>query len=226
VPDSEALARLPGADLVFIWLLAETTAFLVQSLLAGLLPPGAAGVVAAYLVGAGTLLGATLFWLAARSVRPPWSAGVPAAWVLGGLAAGVLLRLVGAAVTLAEQKAVARIVPNNPVLTDPGLFRDPVSVGMLVLAAVGAAPLAEEVFYRGVLFRWLRARLGVASAAVLSGLAFGAAHFDLPLLLPLAAVGAGLAVLLERSRSIWACWVAHACLNAISLALALATVRG
>ncbi len=222
---SESIARLPGSDVAFIWILAELAAGLLQVALGPLLHAPVARLLASYFLIAGTLLAATLWWLSARSVRPDWLARVSPLWLLAGLGAGVVLKLAGGAVALLEQLALPRIVPNNPVVTQPALFRDPVSVALLVLAVVGAAPLVEEIFYRGVLFRWLRGRLGLAAAAGVSGLLFGAAHFDLSLLLPLAVVGAGLAVLYERARSLWPCYVAHACLNAVSLALALAALR-
>ncbi len=223
--DSDAIQRLPGSDLVFVWIMAELGAGLLQVAAVTALRAPVARLLASYFVTAGAFLGATLFWLAARRVRRHWFQRVSPAWLLGGIAAGLLLRLAGAAVTALEQLAVPRIVPNNPVVTAPSLFRDPVSAGALVIAVVVAAPLAEEIFYRGLLFRWLRGRLGLAAAASVSGLLFGAAHFDPTLLLPLAVVGAGLAVLYERARSLWPCYVAHACLNAVSVALALAALR-
>jgi membrane protease YdiL (CAAX protease family) len=223
VRGSEPVRRLPGSDVAFIWIMAELAALLGQSAVAGLVRAPAAQILSAYALSAGSLLAATGFWLAARGVAWPSLAPTRTA---GGLAAGLALKLAGGAVALLEQLALPRIVPNNPVVTQPGLFRDPLSVGLLVLAVVGAAPLAEEVFYRGVLFQWLRGRLRLPTAAALSGLLFGAAHLDLTLLLPLAVVGAGLAVLYERARSLWPCYAAHACLNAVSLALALAALRG
>jgi membrane protease YdiL (CAAX protease family) len=208
-----------------MWIAAELAALLLQALVSSLSRSPAVIVLSGYFTSAIALLAVTGYWLRARGVGRPWGRGVPAAWVVGGILAGVVLRLVGALVTVLEQAVLPRIVPNNPVVTSPRLFRDPLSVALLVVAAVVLAPLAEEVFYRGVVFGWLRGRLGLAAAAALSGLLFGAAHFDLTLLLPLAAVGAGLAVLYDRARSIWPCYLAHACLNAISLALALLALR-
>jgi len=201
-------------------------ALLLQSALSVLVRSPLAQLLAAYLVSAGALLGATVFWLSARRLAASWFTRVSWSWVGLGLLAGLALKVAGGAVTALEQLLVPRIVPNNPVVTDPQLFRGPASVGLLVLATVVVAPLAEEVFYRGVLFRWLRAKRSLATSAALSGLIFGAAHFDLSLLLPLAVVGAGLAVLYARSRSLWPCYIAHACLNATSLALALLAMKG
>jgi membrane protease YdiL (CAAX protease family) len=45
-----------------------------------------------------------------------------------------------------------------------------------LLGTVVVAPLAEEVFFRGVLFRRLLRPLGVASAAIVSAAAFAALH--------------------------------------------------
>jgi len=46
------------------------------------------------------------------------------------------------------------------------------------ILAVAVAPFVEELFFRGFIFGGLRGRLGVAGAAVGSGLLFGIVHFQ------------------------------------------------
>ncbi len=97
-------------------------------------------------------------------------------------------------------------------------------LGVLVLALVVvlAAPLAEEVFFRGLLQRTLRRSMSVVPAVVVSSVAFGLSHFQLLQLPALTAFGLVLGVLAHRSGrlgpSIWA----HVGFNATTVVLLLA----
>ena len=69
-----------------------------------------------------------------------------------------------------------RLVPGN---TQQLFLQHPHGLGILVLALLVtavAAPLCEEVFFRGMLFRLLRARGPLWAAVLVSALAFGLAH--------------------------------------------------
>jgi membrane protease YdiL (CAAX protease family) len=86
------------------------------------------------------------------------------------------------------------------------------------LAALGpvvilVAPLGEETVFRGFLYRGLRRRFTVWPAAMLSGALFGAIHVYPLLMLPLASVGVGLALIYERRQSLLASMTAHAVFN-------------
>jgi membrane protease YdiL (CAAX protease family) len=91
-----------------------------------------------------------------------------------------------------------------------------------------AAPIGEEFLFRGFLYQGLRRRWAPAPAAAISGVFFGLVHLnpttarDLAgtalLVFPLAVLGAGLALLFERRRSILACIGAHAMFNLIGFA--------
>ncbi len=91
-----------------------------------------------------------------------------------------------------------------------------------VPAVVIVAPIAEELFFRGVAFNaWLREH-GYRRALFGSALLFALIHGSLLALLPIFLLGIGLALVYERSRSLLAAIVMHATVNAISVALALA----
>lgn len=99
---------------------------------------------------------------------------------------------------------------------------------MAVLLAVAVAPLMEELFYRGVLFRAIRDRYGFWVGASLSALLFGLVHFvpapwQDTVLLQAAMVFTGFAFawIYERKRTIVASIGAHVVFNVIGITLIL-----
>jgi membrane protease YdiL (CAAX protease family) len=89
---------------------------------------------------------------------------------------------------------------------------------MLLLAGV-VAPIVEETFFRGLLFGWLRSRLPLFVAVILSAAIFAAAHV-IPILLPaLFAVGIILALAYELSGSLWVSILLHALQNSFAVVL-------
>lgn len=87
---------------------------------------------------------------------------------------------------------------------------------LLGVAVVVMAPLNEELFFRGLLFTGLRERWPLLPAIALSGLLFGAFHFNLSVLLPFALIGALFAWAKAESGSIWISIGAHAGVNTVS----------
>ncbi|MBI2843229.1 MAG: CPBP family intramembrane metalloprotease [Armatimonadetes bacterium] len=78
------------------------------------------------------------------------------------------------------------------------------------------APFFEEIFFRGVLYNALRARINVVLAAVLSSAAFAVVHPQLPAgFLPIFSIGAVFALLVEVRRSLVPSIVAHAINNGV-----------
>ena len=87
------------------------------------------------------------------------------------------------------------------------------------VVAVGLGPLAEEVFFRGFLYSGFKDRLGVWPSAVLSSFLFALMHFDPGVLVPFFFTGILLALLYQRTGSLWSCIVAHATQNALAFAI-------
>jgi len=93
----------------------------------------------------------------------------------------------------------------------------------LVFSAVVVAPLAEELFFRGILLQGLwsvsgRAWVGVIGSAVF----FGLIHMVQPqAVVPLATMGLVLGVVRVRYRSLWLCVLIHALFNARTMELVL-----
>lgn len=90
-----------------------------------------------------------------------------------------------------------------------------------ILLIVFAAPIAEEVCFRGLLFGGIRTRLPLWAAALAAGAVFGLLHYTtgwsaVPQLI---ALGAILAVVYEKSDSIWAPIIMHAINNSVALAV-------
>ena len=96
------------------------------------------------------------------------------------------------------------------------------------LAAVIAAPLVEELVFRGVLQRALVGRLGVVTAIAVQAVVFGAVHADptfgsgnIGLVLVLTMVGAAFGVGVHLTGRLGTGIVAHAIFNAVVLAIVL-----
>jgi CAAX protease family protein len=83
------------------------------------------------------------------------------------------------------------------------------------------APPVEEFFFRGFLYQSLRNRIGVWGGAAASGLIFGAIHFKPEYLIPLAMLGAILALLFEKTGSLWPCILLHSLYNGLAYTAAL-----
>ncbi|HEY7659965.1 MAG TPA: CPBP family intramembrane glutamic endopeptidase [Actinomycetota bacterium] len=136
-----------------------------------------------------------------------------AVFVVGGLVVVVLNLISGDAVQAPEQ------VPENLSAT---------GVALTILYAIVIAPVGEELFFRGILFRSLRDRHGRAVGIGGSALAFGLIHFipgpaaDAALLmLVMVFTGAALAYLYERRGTVVAPIAAHMTFNVIGLVLIL-----
>jgi membrane protease YdiL (CAAX protease family) len=95
---------------------------------------------------------------------------------------------------------------------------DPLILGLMAFAAVIAAPLCEEIVFRGYFYPVAKKFAGPWAAAVCSALVFGAAHGNLMALLPLTVFGVLLAFLYEKTGSIWAPVAVHFCFNGATVA--------
>jgi membrane protease YdiL (CAAX protease family) len=87
-------------------------------------------------------------------------------------------------------------------------------LGLLAVAVM--APVAEEILFRGVVFGWLRGRVPVPAAVVISAAILALAHpgwLEWTLLFPVFGVGCVLAILYHDSRSLWPGILVHASIN-------------
>jgi membrane protease YdiL (CAAX protease family) len=141
-----------------------------------------------------------------------------AAWIGVTLLSEILTRLL----ELLGREPEAGVVQEAVSRLDPTV---------LVLAVVLVAPVAEELFFRGVVLQaWLR-EYGERRAVLGSAALFAAIHADIRNLdaligsvvqvVPIFGLGIALALVCLRTRSLLAPMAMHATFNAISLTLAL-----
>jgi membrane protease YdiL (CAAX protease family) len=100
------------------------------------------------------------------------------------------------------------------------------STGLAVLTGffvICVAPPVEEFFFRGFLYQSLRSRVGIFGGAAISGLVFGAIHFKPEFLVPLAILGFVLALLFEKTDSLWPCILLHSLYNSLAFAAAMSS---
>lgn len=142
------------------------------------------------------------------------------------LAAGTAAGLLALAPTSLLAGLSAALQPPPPeylAFLAEQLPRSPVGVAIALVAVAAAAPLAEEIIFRGLLYRLADRRWGAVRAAILTGLFFGIAHWQPWSLFGLVALGVLLGMLYHWTGSLLAPVAAHAAHNAVSLLLLIAS---
>lgn len=90
-------------------------------------------------------------------------------------------------------------------------------LALFFVLAVLMAPVFEEMFFRGFLFRGFANSWGWRWGAVASGAVFGLAHLQPDVFVPLFALGFALAWVYHRTGSLWTSITLHAVFNCISV---------
>ena len=125
-----------------------------------------------------------------------------------GMSAAVSMNVI---VTLSH---IARFSPKyqqvSEVIYSGGLF-------MEIVSAVIAAPILEELFFRGMIYKRLRDMINVKAAVVISALFFGAFHGNLVQFVYAFIIGLMLAYVYEKFKTIWAPVIFHIGANLISV---------
>jgi membrane protease YdiL (CAAX protease family) len=112
----------------------------------------------------------------------------------------------------------AIVQPDNPQNIVEDLGADD-STALLVtgaFAVIVVAPIAEELLFRGFLFRVLRMRMGFWAAALIDGVLFGLVHGSLVIVPVLAFLGVALCWVYERTGSLFPCIAIHVLNNTIA----------
>lgn len=137
-------------------------------------------------------------------------------WIAIAFAIFVIFRLVVIPIAVLLDQLGIRSMQAQALA--PGVSELPAALLMLLMAGI-AVPIAEEIFFRGVVYRWLRDKWGVTVGAVVSGIIFGLAHLEPASVIFTILLGIVLAVVYERSRSLWPPILIHVLNNAFALVL-------
>jgi uncharacterized protein len=98
----------------------------------------------------------------------------------------------------------------------------PTAVVSVLLTGAVIAPIVEELFFRGLIFNALAARMPMLLAALISGIIFGIGHGDLVLFPVLALFGMMQAIIYRVSGNLIVPMIVHAANNAFFLSLMIA----
>ncbi len=135
-----------------------------------------------------------------------------------GIAVGVLLQLVLLPLLyLPILEVFDDLDVEGPARDLVGLAEAPAEIAALVLMTVIAAPLTEEVFFRGLLQGALRDRFGPIGAVALSSLAFAAVHFQVVQFPALLVIGIAHSLLVLATGRIGAALWSHLAFNAVTV---------
>lgn len=135
-------------------------------------------------------------------------------WGLGGYFVALPLVIL---VSLINQKLWQGQGGSNPILPLALEGQDSIALFLFCLTACVAAPMFEEIFFRGFLLPSLTRYVPVWAAIFVSGFLFAIAHLSLSEVLPLATLGIVLGIVYTRSRNLLASMFLHGLWNAGTL---------
>ena len=176
-----------------------------------------AGMLAAVLSIQAVIFGAAAFLMTRWRIRPgnPSSRSSPARSVALGLLAG------GAAVLVTIVVSTLMSLAGYEVSEQPWVMAlvesSPKSFLFLTPWIVIVAPVAEELFFRGYVFRFLSQQAGAGLGYAASSLMFAVIHFHLPLLGFYLLYGLILAYVYQRTSRLLAPIVAHVTINLVGV---------
>ena len=110
----------------------------------------------------------------------------------------------------------------NPLVQALPALADWPAVALLAVLVGGVVPLAEEAFFRGLVYRAARQHLSPLPAGLAVAAAFAAVHLQVVNFLPILVLGWAFAVAVERTGSLVPAVVMHAANNLVALVVAYA----
>ncbi len=135
-------------------------------------------------------------------------------WGFGGYLVAIPLVLL---VSLLNQQIWQGNGGSNPLIFLALQANDGIALAIFFLTAAIAAPVFEEIIFRGFLLPSLTRYMSVTNAIVLSSFIFAIAHLSLSEVLPLMTLGIALGVVYTRSRSLLASMLLHSLWNSGTL---------
>jgi len=154
---------------------------------------------------------------AEQADRSPWPIAIRIAfkWLLISYPLMVLAHLLS--------KGALDLAGFEPRLQEPVRLLqeggDSTQLPLMILMIVAGAPIAEELFFRGVLFRYFHNRMPLYVSLGITAVTFASIHNNLYSFAPLAILGVTLALSYRESNSILSPIVLHASFNTINLVL-------
>jgi len=154
-----------------------------------------------------------LDWFAAGIKSTTWS------WVAVSVAVTLVLIPIVAVVTL-----VAIFLSGQPMENPQLDFLLPEGLSaldafLMLLLAGFIVPFSEELFFRGILYTFLRERWGIWVAVFISSFIFGLIHGNFAVGLTGFLLGVTAALLYEYSKSLWTAVIVHVINNSLKIAL-------
>ena len=233
-PEDFAAPRPPGFGTLLLFtagFLLLTTIFQLIFYLFGALWPALRSPVGQLAAGLVSTIGwglAAWFWVSVRALPPRWLRLAPPrlpirAWVFLALLVPVTL-VFGSnldALVLHVFPALQRPDPQMEFLTEAALG-SPLAWALVIGLGVVAAPLCEELYFRGFALRSLRLRTwGAWPAMTFTAALFAAVHLKIVGFLLLFSVGFVLAAITEWTGRLFPAVLFHALYNGLVLAIAL-----
>ncbi|MCU0569690.1 MAG: CPBP family intramembrane metalloprotease [Oculatellaceae cyanobacterium Prado106] len=135
-------------------------------------------------------------------------------WGVGGYFAALPLMLI---VSVMNQQIWQGQGGSNPLLKIVLEEGDPIALSLFFVTAAIAAPVFEEIMFRGFLLPSLTRYFPVWGAIALSSLIFATAHLSLSEIIPLSVLGAILGFVYTRSRGLLSCMLLHSLWNSVTM---------
>ena len=165
----------------------------------------------------------SVYYLGVRRKSTGWQAvglrPAPSPWIWIAVGISILVIPLAGLIAAAIQLALGQPVqnPQLPFIAPQGFSW----FGMLSMFLLGGilAPIGEELFFRGVIYQWLKRGIGVWPGILVSSLIFGAAHGDLAVGGAAAVLGMVLAGVFEASGSLWPSITIHILNNSVKILL-------
>lgn len=164
---------------------------------------------------------ASLYFFGLVRNKKPWSAlgftRPSPKWAAIGLVIGFFVIPLAAVLTLLIQ-VVLKLPNENPQLEYllPGEFSWGGLLAGLLLVGV-MVPIAEEAYFRGLLFQTMRNRWRMSVSLVASSAIFGIVHGDIAVAGMAFILGVILGWVFERSQSLWTAIIVHAINNSVKI---------
>ena len=136
------------------------------------------------------------------------------AWGLGGFLAALPIVIV---VSLINQQLWQGQGGSNPILPIALSGNDPIAIAIFAFTGAVAAPIFEEIVFRGFLLASLTRYIPIWGAIAASSFVFAVVHISLAELLPLMTLGIVMGFVYTRSRNLLAPIILHSLWNGSTL---------